>query len=149
MSKFVAMGDIVESNGKTVRENNLEREHNIPVGTLVEVQYTNWFGDGACEKVQARLFVVHRGRDCDGSPLYWLSKTPLEGQNDIQTISFDDGHHRWDTPRDMSQRMYYGWQGGFPEDALTVLEVTEELKLGQHALEWEQPSRNGTKTENK
>jgi len=47
--------------GKTYREENNEKIHNIPLGTLVEV------GEGL------RLFVVQHDRDCDGTPLYSLS----------------------------------------------------------------------------
>jgi len=36
-------GDIVEKNGKTIRENNLALTHKIPIDTLVEVKYDQWF----------------------------------------------------------------------------------------------------------
>jgi hypothetical protein len=70
----INVADIVEENGKTIRENNLEKTHDIPIGTLVEVKYDEWYGDGACEKVHARLWVIGHSRDCDGTPLYNLSK---------------------------------------------------------------------------
>lgn len=47
--------------GKTYREENNEKVHNIPIGSLVEVE------NGL------RLFVVAHERDCDGTPLYALS----------------------------------------------------------------------------
>lgn len=54
--------DIVEANGKTIRENNLEKIHNIPIGALVE-----------CTTTGIRAFVAQHMRDCDGTPLYSLT----------------------------------------------------------------------------
>lgn len=51
------------------RKRNRETPHNIPVGTLVEVIHNPEYpsvADGI------RLHVIHRGRDCDETPLYWL-----------------------------------------------------------------------------
>ena len=48
------------------REENLAKKHNIPLGSLVELE------DGA------RLWVVNRSRDCDGTPHYDLAVNPLE-----------------------------------------------------------------------
>lgn len=63
----ILVNDIVESNGKTVKENNLGTAHKIPIGTLVEVYWENGEYNGL------RLFVVSHDRDCDGTPLYGLS----------------------------------------------------------------------------
>ena len=98
--------------GKTHKEENLERRHNIPLGTLVEVKFDNWFGDGACWKVHARLWVVAHTRDCDGTPLYSIS--------------------RWQSPFQL-HRTY----PGFSEKSLTVVNVTDELARGCGALQWE------------
>ncbi len=46
--------DIVEENGKTIKENNLEKQHKIQIDSLVEVKFDPWFGEGACWKVHAR-----------------------------------------------------------------------------------------------
>lgn len=64
--KAVLVSNIVEANGKTVRQNNLELQHNIPIGTLVEVdiEYSDQHG--------IRAFVCEHTRDCDGTPLYAL-----------------------------------------------------------------------------
>lgn len=51
--------------GKTYREENEAITHNIPLGTLVEVDCDDSKG--------LRLFVVAHERDCDGTPLYALS----------------------------------------------------------------------------
>ena len=58
---LILFSEIVEANGKTIRENNMEKGHNIPLQSLVET------AEGL------RLYVVMHGRDCDGTPLYWLS----------------------------------------------------------------------------
>ena len=59
MDNLIIFGDIVEKNGRTIRENNLTRKHKYSIGDLIELD------DGE------RLFVLkNNGRDCDGSPLY-------------------------------------------------------------------------------
>ena len=75
MVELIVIHDLVNpETGKTYREENLELKHNVPVGALVEAQWDSWFGDGACWKVHARLWVVGHNRDCDGTPLYSLSR---------------------------------------------------------------------------
>jgi hypothetical protein len=64
----VVVGDLKMKSGKTWREENLEKEHTIPIGSLVELgdpEYPD-FRDGL------RLHVIDHGRDCDGTPLYTL-----------------------------------------------------------------------------
>lgn len=70
--KIINISDLVNPDtGKSYRQENNERIHNIPVGTLVEVD----FDDECLEspKKGLRLFVVGHDRDCDGTPLYSLS----------------------------------------------------------------------------
>lgn len=100
--------------GRTCREDNLARKHRIPIGTLVEVKWDTWFLDGACWKVHARLWVVKHTRDCDGSPLYSLSRH-----------------------RDPSEAYPLYVHGGFAEDSLLVIDVTPGLIEGHGALQWE------------
>jgi hypothetical protein len=73
--KSMFFGDVVEKNGKTVRENNMAQTHNFPIGSLVEIKDT-----------QERLYVKKHTRDCDGTPLYSLSV-----YKDI-----DEVQNRWD-----------------------------------------------------
>lgn len=112
---FFMMHDIVEKNGKTIKENNLKRKHSIPIGALVEAQWDEWFGDGACWKVHARLWVVSHNRDCDGTPLYSLS--------------------RWNNPEFALQVKQT--HSGFAEESLSVVEITPDIRLGYDLLEWE------------
>jgi hypothetical protein len=71
MTKFVLYSDIVESNGRAIRA-NLEQRHNIPLGTLVQVELDEDFGDGGFIRGTARLWVGSHTRDSDGTPLYTL-----------------------------------------------------------------------------
>lgn len=74
-----------EHPGKTIGEVNKEKKHNISLKSLVEIKRTG-----------VRLFVVCQSRDCDLTPLYWLS---------------------WDTNvKDFMRRI-----GGYSEDELEVI----------------------------
>jgi hypothetical protein len=72
MTQIINFSEIVESNGKTIRENNLTQKHKYPIGTLVEFEVNHW-EDPATLKGTARAFVCSHQRDCDGSPLYTMS----------------------------------------------------------------------------
>lgn len=119
--ELINISDIVCTNGRTIKEHNLEIKHNIPIGTLVEVKFDEWFGDGACWKVHARLFVVDHNRDCDGSPLYTLS--------------------HWQSP-DIWKLPGQAFSG-FNETRLCPIEVTERLREGYDCLEWDEDEANG------
>ena len=69
--EFIKISNIVEDNGKTVKENNLEKTHKYKKGTLVEME------NGV------RMFISGYRRDCDGTPLYCLSyeNDPWEWEN--------------------------------------------------------------------
>ncbi len=86
------------------RKRNRETMHNIPVGTLVEIIHDPEYAsvvDGI------RLHVVHQGRDCDETPLYWLG------------VAGDS--------RDEEGYMDRGF-GGYPEHSLKVIAPpTEEI----------------------
>ena len=79
--------NMVEENGKTIKQNNLSRSHNIPLDTLVELESG------------VRLFVTEHTRDCDGTPLYTLAEyqttseegTPIylstgHGEDSLRTV---------------------------------------------------------------
>lgn len=63
-AQVIFFGDIVEDNGKTIRENNLEKKHKLKVGDRVRVQVND-------DSDSIMTFVCHLGRDCDGTPLYY------------------------------------------------------------------------------
>lgn len=58
------MSDIEDDDGLTSKERNSKLEHAIELGSLVELSSG------------VRAFVVHCGRDCDKTPLYWISLSP-------------------------------------------------------------------------
>jgi len=130
--------DLTMKDGRTWREQNLEDlHHGIPLGTLVEVQYDTWHGDGACEKIHARLWVVEHTRDCDGEPLYSLCSRSLEQIEDLIGAYFrPNGSLK--VPSDLTtiQLAFINLKGGFGEESLTPVEITDDLKRGIGSLEW-------------
>lgn len=68
----IQLSDMLEANGKSIRENNLALIHDIPIGTIVEITHKDEY-DADQDTYGLRLFVVHHSRDCDGTPLYSLS----------------------------------------------------------------------------
>lgn len=80
--------------GRTYKQINASKQHNIPIGALVELDSG------------ARLFVVHHGRDYDMTPLYYMS---------YDSTDIEQRRKDFKNP---------GWTGGWPEDALSVVEIT-------------------------
>lgn len=135
--------DIVEDNGKTIEQNNLEqKKHDIPIGTLVEVKYDEWFGNGACQKVHARLFVVGHNRDCDGTPLYSLSPNKNDNFEGAEIITDFDGK-KWIIKEEIAKRILNKYVNGISREKLTPIEVTEKIKQGYDSLDWK--DENGRK----
>lgn len=66
---------IVESNGKTIKESNMQKNHKIPIGSLVEDTETG-----------IRAFVALHTRDCDGTPLYSLTIHEVREQSEYFDI---------------------------------------------------------------
>jgi hypothetical protein len=130
----INFADIVEDNGKTIRENNIEKIHDISIGTLVEVKFNQWHGDGACEKTHARLWVVGHNRDCDGTPLYSLSRyrEPMFVDGTLRYRG-DDG---WWIKKEIVLNIANEVHTGFSRESLTVVEITPELIAGQGSLFW-------------
>lgn len=64
------VGDMINpETGKTWKDENLEKGHNLPLGCLVRVKDTDRYNDGG----GLVLYVARHSRDCDGSPLYSLT----------------------------------------------------------------------------
>jgi hypothetical protein len=86
MNNIMFIHDIIESNGKTIKENNLEKKHNIPIGCLVEINAED------CDEYKGvRLYVVYHSRDCDGTPLYNL----CHNKNDLEREQENFYNHKW------------------------------------------------------
>ncbi len=86
--------------GRTYRQVNAAKTHAIPLGSLVELCSAPEFPD---PRDGARLFVVSQNRDCDMTPLYYLSLDPCD------TEELRPGFRN------------PGWSGGYQEHALTVI----------------------------
>ena len=89
-----------DSAGRSYRQVNAEKTHSIPIGALVELEHTG-----------ERLYVVLQGRDCDQTPLYWLStQDNLAERNELIRNS---------------KRF-----GGYMEENLTVIRLPNTLSRG-------------------
>lgn len=94
MGNFINIADLRDpTDGRTYREINAEKVHKIPVGALVELE------------TGVRLFVVSHSRDCDQTPLYYLS------------------HDKNDTTRKWKSFRNASWVGGYSEESLTLISV--------------------------
>lgn len=129
MKYFINVADIVDKKtGKTIRKENSEKTHKIPINTLVEIKHDIWHGDGVCEKIHARLWVISHDRDCDGTPLYSLSVFKSDS-NLNKHIFYEDSRFKYKiTPFIKS---------GFSEESLKVIIVTKDVAKGVDCLQWE------------
>jgi hypothetical protein len=136
----INVADIVEKNGKTIRDNNMDKIHDIPIGTLVEVKYDTWFGEGACEKVHARLWVVRHTRDCDGTPLYALSKykKAMFVEGNVKIRGEEELWLKEEYTLDLANEI----KGGYGRESLTPIEVTLKLVYGTGALCWSEDEKS-------
>ena len=82
MENLILVPDIIESNGKTIRENNMKTKHSLSVGDEIRFIDGKDFSERYCsyesEEIQkavaqGTLFVASIDRDCDGTPLYTLT----------------------------------------------------------------------------
>jgi len=72
MSNIIFVNDVVLEDGKTIKETNLQKQHSIALGSLVEIKSDDDLV--YCDSLGGlRLFVTDHMRDCDGTPLYALS----------------------------------------------------------------------------
>jgi hypothetical protein len=85
-----------DSEGRTYRQVNASRSHKIPIGSFVELE------DGC------RSWVVHHGRDCDQTPLYYLC------------MDKDNTEPRFE------KFMNPGWSGGYAAVSLKIISTPED-----------------------
>lgn len=79
MAEMVMFHDLIDPDdpqGRTYKQVNMEKKHNIALDSLVELESG------------VRLFVTRQGRDCDMTPLYWLS--PDKGTNHNQVGGYTE-----------------------------------------------------------
>ena len=151
-NKVIMVKDIVEENGKTVEENNLALKHNIPIGTIVKIQFEDFHhedkitGTSIILKGEATLYVCEHTRDCDGTPLYTLGSTHQDLEIAKETFFMDMremfSYGRM-TPREQSLavenirttlsipmigktffKKYFNLIEGYPEEALETVPFT-------------------------
>jgi hypothetical protein len=123
--------NMVEENGKTIEENNLSKQHNIPINALVEVKFDEWFGKGACQKIHGRFFVYSHDRDCDGTPLYTLSENQYSDVNKSYWVKEMNLNPKF------VEMFIIKKHTGFAEENLTVIKQTEDIKDGINSLGWD------------
>ncbi len=108
MTNFIDINTLTNpESGKTYREENLEKQHNIPLRSLVEVKADEDEADFNEKSSGLRLWVVSHDRDFDGTPLY--------------SLSFDK-----DWTKNMYGKEYKAFamkriDNGYPEESLTLI----------------------------
>jgi hypothetical protein len=109
-AQMINVADMVNpQTGQTWREENLARTHGIPVGALVEIVSDPEYPDDERENDGLRLLVAHRGRDCDETPLYWLTAQP-------ETVGLT-----WE-----ELGPWRRWYGGHAEEGLKVIRLPRD-----------------------
>ena len=103
------------------------------MGSLVEVKYQKWHGDGACALVHARLWVHSHDRDCDGTPLYSLSPHKVDLYEGAEIHLVKEGYR---LKEDITHNILNNISSGFTEDDLKTIEVTPDLEYGHGSLSW-------------
>lgn len=88
--------DPKDTQNLTYKDVNSSKQHNIPVDTLVELE------DGV------RLWVVYHGRDCDGTPLYFLC------------------HDKEDIIKEKENFRNSSWTSGYSEEALKIIKKEDK-----------------------
>lgn len=120
MTNVVYVPDIVEANGKTVRENNLELPHKIPLKTFVEINLDYSKSHGC------RGFVVEHRRDCDGTPLYGLSLSPDDADHIANMKrSVEEGEDQAEAWLRLAQSRV---NGGWSDSCLIVIDNKEKSR---------------------
>lgn len=126
MTSFILVSDIVEENGKTVKENNLSVQHDIPIGSLVEITYDSQYEEPDEKVCGLRLFVVNHSRDCDGTPLYDLS-FDLKAYKEWKELDAKVKSQHFENAMDQQLTYLVYWQTGgkilrhYSKDSLKVI----------------------------
>lgn len=123
--RVALFGDIVEGNGKTIRENNSDRPHEFELGEIVEVDVDHDWpgsveGDGILVKLsgRCRLYVVGHMRDCDGTPIYMLSDLPVRFPMESAAFAIERLTYKY---------LAHTLESGYSGDALTKTGSTRAL----------------------
>lgn len=89
--------DPSDPQGRTYKQINLEKQHRIPLGTLVELLTEDgWEEDDRPYRKGVRLYVVAHHRDCDGTPLYAMSADRCDTEELRPGFANPGWVHGWD-----------------------------------------------------
>jgi hypothetical protein len=132
--EIVMFSDIVEENGKTIRENRTAIKHGIPIGTLVEVKFDKYLGGPCGMAIWAHLYVVAHHRDCDGSPLYMLASTHPDEWEEAFNATVDEflALGIFNPKRLLIKDMLGMFDHAFGEDSLTEVPIDEHSDGGRY-----------------
>lgn len=120
VSKDLDCGDTLESNGSTIKENNItDKPHEIPMGTLVEVDLCDSPYHGT------KAFIVDQTRDCNGNPTYSIGLKDYQ-KDLVETSSFRDS---W-----LNLVKSSCW-AGFHQNSLIRLDGTIKVVIGTSGLQ--------------
>ena len=124
---IINVADIVNpESGKTYRQENAEKFHTIPLGALVEISCGQDDVDGL------RLFVVKHGRDCDQTPLYYLSHLVLEAyektERDVESAKANPDPHYPGLIPFFNGIEVESRTGGYGESSLKIIRLPKETK---------------------
>jgi hypothetical protein len=123
MTQIINFSNIVESNGKTIRQNNLEAKHKYPIGTLVEFEWDELSNTSRIEKTKVRAFVCCHERDCDGTPLYSMSMWDPLSWHEIGRDATPENYAKNTNPfsrfRLFCDSTFKIWFHNYGEDSLT------------------------------
>lgn len=121
MSSIINVADVTDpGSGKTFRQLNSEKIHNIPLDAIVKVM--TYVSDTHSYEERPHnlvLRVVRHGRDCDQTPLYYLSHMTVERyEEDCRLLE------RLGLGGDVFKPRLYG---GLSEDCLKVIALPNEI----------------------
>lgn len=118
--KAVNIADVPDNDGETPRQKNRKKVHNIPVGSFVESKETGF-----------RLYVAKHERDCDETPLYYLSTNPDSGKN-LESFKRKMWQYReegveteFELAKAAMNMVKGSLDGGYPEEDLRVISEPE------------------------
>lgn len=119
--------DIIESNGKTVKENNLQKVHKYPIGTMIkyELKHIDHIENHGTDKeicmgIHGTLcgFILTHDRDCDGTPLYTIgTDSPSYRDTVIEMLHLDITKS---IHRSIADSMCHAYSGIAEEDLLIM-----------------------------
>jgi len=123
--------ELKDRNNQTIKEENNNMKHNIPIDTLVEIDLDKTDLKYISEKIAGlRLFVIGHTRDCDGTPLYQLYPRPLSEYNkclnDMKLIFELNNLTHLNMDKMADNMRSFGVIGGLSEYSLKIIYTKEE-----------------------